>query len=324
MLNRRTLLLAIISASALSAADWDPAAAARYLDGRQQEWFAWKRAQTPEGTCVSCHTGMPYLLARPALRKTLREAQPTEWESKLLDRLRDNAGHERKVNIQGPEAIFGALFLSREDPHSRASQAAQFQLRDLQLKEGPMMGILQWYDAKLEPWESQNAFSWGAALSGLSGMVDVPHTVAWLREHRNELTLHSRLAMLWASPKMPGLLEENERKALISEVLRKQQPDGSWTIQSLGEFMPHPDAPAQPEGGHPYATAYTAFILRQAGAPEAKAAVGKAQAWLKASQDKATGSWFAPSMNKKYPDGSMESKFMADAATSFAVLALSE
>src|SRR3954454_19654279 len=102
MLNSRALLLTLLSTMSLCAADWDAAAAARYLDGREQEWFAWKTAQTPDGVCVSCHTNMPYLLARPALRKTLKEAQPTEWETKLMARLRDTAGHERKANIQGP------------------------------------------------------------------------------------------------------------------------------------------------------------------------------------------------------------------------------
>ena len=227
MLNRYVIFLPLITAASVMAADWNPAAAARYLDDRQQEWFAWKPAQTPEGTCVSCHTGMPYLLARPALRKILKESQPTEWETKLMDRIRAAAGHERKANIQGPEAIFDAIFLAREDPNSRAAQAAHLQVRDLQLKEGSLMGILQWYDARLDPWESEGAFSWGAALGGLSGMVDAPHTVAWLREHRPKASLHSRLAMLWASPKLPGLFDAKERAELISEILSQQRPDGS-------------------------------------------------------------------------------------------------
>ena len=62
--------LAFALTSIVSVGDgWSPERAARYLDGRLQQWFAWKPAASPEGPCVSCHTGMPYLLARPALRR---------------------------------------------------------------------------------------------------------------------------------------------------------------------------------------------------------------------------------------------------------------
>ena len=44
--------------------------AAQYLDARQQAWFEWKPAiASGRGPCLSCHTGMTYLLARPALRE---------------------------------------------------------------------------------------------------------------------------------------------------------------------------------------------------------------------------------------------------------------
>jgi squalene-hopene/tetraprenyl-beta-curcumene cyclase len=320
MLNSRTLLITLFAAATLSAADWDPAAAARYLDGRQQEWFEWKRASTADGTCVSCHTGMTYLLARPALRKALNEPKPTDWELKLLSRLRTRAGDERKGNLQSVQTIFGAMFIGHEK--TEAAAAAHLQLRDLEVKEGPLTGVWPWYDAKLDPWESQSAISYGAALAASSGLADTPQTVAWLRTHKSEMTLHSRLTMLWAADKAPGLLTKQERSELVAEVIRKQRADGSWSIQSLGPWMPHPDAPAQPAGGHPYATGFAAWVLRQSAAPEAKASVAAAQNWLKANQDRASGAWFAPSMNKKFPEGSMESKFMQDAATAFAVLAL--
>ncbi len=322
----RALAILILSATCLSAAGWDAAAAAGYLDGRQKEWFSWPRAKTPEGTCVSCHGGMPYLLARPALRKKLGESQPTEWETKLLDRLRTHAGDERKVNIQGPEIIFGALFLAKEDPNGDATRKAHGQMWSMQLHDGDLKGIWQWYSAKLDPWESQGAFSFGAALGTLaagtakSGSEESAEVVRWFEAHAKEVSLHSRLALLWASSRQSALLDAAAKRAIVDEVLSKQLADGSWTIQSLGPWMEHPDAPEQPTGGHPYATAFATFVLRECGvAPQATA---KARDWLAGHQDKETGGWFAPSMNKKYPAGSVESKFMEDAATSFAVLAL--
>ena len=87
------LRLALTAAALLAVAspvrgEWDPALAARYLDARQQAWFDWKTAQSSDGPCVSCHTGMTYLLARPVLRRALHEAAPTRFETGLLNRLR--------------------------------------------------------------------------------------------------------------------------------------------------------------------------------------------------------------------------------------------
>ena len=55
----------LVSTANVLTADWSPQAAARYLDERQKQWFEWKPAASANGPCVSCHTGMTYLLARP-------------------------------------------------------------------------------------------------------------------------------------------------------------------------------------------------------------------------------------------------------------------
>src|SRR6266853_2730605 len=91
MLPRGVVLMIAFGGMSL-AADWSPQRAAQYLDSRQKEWFAWKEAASADGPCVSCHTGMTYLLARPALRQRLGESQPTPYETGLLDRLRAKAG----------------------------------------------------------------------------------------------------------------------------------------------------------------------------------------------------------------------------------------
>ena len=113
-MHRAGLLLIFTSALGFCA-DWSPQLAARYLDSRQKEWFAWKQAASANGPCVSCHTGMTYLLARPALRRALGESEPTAYERGLLDRLRAQAGSKPPANIQGVEVIFAALFLTQQD-----------------------------------------------------------------------------------------------------------------------------------------------------------------------------------------------------------------
>ena len=45
---------------------WDAKAAAAYLDGRAEWWTTWPNAARDRGTyCMSCHTTLPYALARP-------------------------------------------------------------------------------------------------------------------------------------------------------------------------------------------------------------------------------------------------------------------
>ena len=109
----------------------------------------------------------------------------------------------------------------------------------------------------------------------------------------------------------------------MSEVFAKQQPDGGWTLESLGPWTAHPDAPPA-AGSDAYATAFTTFVLSQAGVSSSHAAMSRALAWLRSHQDPATGAWPAVSMNKKRPAGSMEALFMQDAATAFAAIALVE
>jgi len=53
------LALALAVALPALAADWNPRAAADYLDARQKQWSAWPAASLADGSkCVSCHTGL--------------------------------------------------------------------------------------------------------------------------------------------------------------------------------------------------------------------------------------------------------------------------
>src|SRR5271169_4135307 len=64
--------------------DWNAGLAAQYMDSRQKEWVAWPMAMASGVACVSCHTGLPYLVARPALRRALGERTgPTLYENML-------------------------------------------------------------------------------------------------------------------------------------------------------------------------------------------------------------------------------------------------
>jgi len=331
-----TLGLLAASVSPLHA-EWNPALAARYLDARQQEWFAWKTAQSADGPCVSCHTGMTYLLARPVLRRALHETAPTAFETGLLDRLRTKMAKPAEGALGTVEAVFAAMFLSGDDARiamSSHGKQAFDRLWELQDTDGPGKGGWQWYEANLDPWENPESGYYGAALVALAlgqspeayRQDPASHShptslMAFLVNPPAPPRLHDRLAALWASTAALPVLNAHARSAVVAEAFARQQADGGWTTESLGPWMAHPDAPPA-AGSHAYATAYTTFVLRRAGVPASHPGLAKALDWLRAHQDPATGAWPAASMNKRYPDGSMPSRFMQDAATGFAVMAL--
>ena len=329
--------------------DWNPRLAAQYLDSRQKEWFVWPRAATPEGPCVSCHTGLTYLLARPALRRALGESQPTLYEKGLLDGLRARVAKKDPKELAkaspasaatGVEAVFSALFLAFEDAGSAAMSAeasrAFEQLWSLQIRDGKAKGVWTWFNADLDPWETPDSPFYGAALAALAAGTapaeyrDRPE----IREHVNALTeylrqeqqaqpLHNRLTLLWASSRLPSALAEPMRRPIVDEVLRKQQPDGGWTLESLGPWREHPQAPVS-TGSNSCATGVVAFILQRAGVPRSHPGLIRALDWLRSHQDREVGYWAADSMNKRYEADSMQIRFMQDAATAYATLALVE
>jgi len=307
--------LALLFASSTFAADWNPRLAADYLDGRQKEWFAWATAKSPGGPCVSCHTGVTYLMARPALRKVLGEAQPTVYETGLLDGMRARVDKRESKDIAplfpkepaasqavGVEAIHAAVLLGSREAIDR--------MWSLQSEDGGW----NWFSLKLDPWEMPPSRFYGAALAArVSGNPkQTAGLKSYLAREQAAQPLHNRMMLLW-------LADAKEAKAIREELLKKQQQDGTWTMESLGPW--EKPATAANQG---YATSFAALALLKSGVKQGDPRLRRALDWLAAHQDRATGAWPGESMNKKYPPESMMVKFMSDAATAYASLALIE
>jgi len=302
--------------------DWNPRLAAEYLDGRQKEWFAWPRANRSGMPCVSCHTGETYLLARPALRRALGETEPTVYETGLLKTLRaEVAKHDPPSQGAGTYSVMAALFVGQDTP-----QAFEH-LWSLQTETGSW----PWFSLKQDPWEEVESSYYGASLAALAvGMAPAEYRnrertaalTSYLQREFENQPLHHRLAALLASTKLPEAMPEPKRRALIEEVWKKQQADGSWTRESLGPWKKHPDAP-HTEGSDAYTTAFTAWVLERTGTAQSDPRMAKALTWLRAHQDQQAGYWDSVSMNREYEEP-IPRLFMRDAATAFASLALLE
>src|SRR5262245_30690275 len=117
--------------SSADAPEWNAKAAAAYLDGRAEWWTTWQSAKRDHGTfCISCHTTLPYALARPTLRHVLAEPEPSASESKIVGNLLVRARTWRDIEPFYPdqtrgvpktsesraiEAVMNALVLARRD-----------------------------------------------------------------------------------------------------------------------------------------------------------------------------------------------------------------
>lgn len=354
-------------AASKTASAWDAAAAAKYLDDREVWWQAWPHAQKDHGTvCVSCHTQVPYALARPVLRRQLGEHALTDPESAMIESIvkRVNLGSEAKTfytdaehgpgktrEARNAEAVNNALILASYDASDTSSGAhlqpvtfAAFSaMWKLQEQTGDKAGAWVWQNFHFSPWEAPESEYWGACMAAVATGIAPDHyrddpriqpNLKLLREYllREEARqpLINRVALLWASSKLPGLMSGKDRDALVRELQAKQHADGGWSVAELGTnaqgetaWKRH-DNSAFNTSSDGYATGLIVLALEESGIKKNNAELRRGLAWLETSQNKTDGMWPAWSLNVKRDPNSDVGKFMSDAATGFAVLALDE
>ena len=203
------LFLVTIGVSAYNTAreaGFDAKGAARYLDARAEAWSVWPNAQRDRGTfCLSCHTTLPYALARPELRQFLGEREPGASESKILNNLLTRAHAWREVEPFYPdqtrgipktsesraiEAVMNAVVLARRDARSGHladdTRTALDVMWSLQMKTGPNNGAWTWLNFNYEPWESPNSPYFGASLAAIA-IGTAPGGYAALPENQERL-----------------------------------------------------------------------------------------------------------------------------------------
>ena len=234
----RTLIVlcaAFVASGADEGSQWNGKAAAAYLDQRAGWWSTWPTAARDHGTfCISCHTALPYALARPALRSALSESGPSANERALLDnvskrvRLWDEVapfyadskpGDPKTAESRGTESILNAIILSSYDAYAGKlgpdTRKALDNMWKLQLKNGAWT----WLNFHNEPWEAPDSEYLGAAFAavavgtapqGYYAEPDIRENVKLLREYLQQgldrQTILNKMVVLWASAKLPGLL----------------------------------------------------------------------------------------------------------------------
>jgi squalene-hopene/tetraprenyl-beta-curcumene cyclase len=350
----------------VASSSWVPKAAAQYLDYRASWWMEWNGAARDHGTfCISCHTALPYALARPALRPALAEQGLSANEQKLLDNVTKRvrlwnevapyygeAGYNgQALESRGTEAVLNALILASYDSqrgHLGADTRSALQnMWATQQTAGDKAGAWPWLQFDNEPWEANDSGYYGACLAAIAVGVapgsyadspDIQNGLKLLRDYLNRESAAqstiNRVFLLWASTKLPGLLNREQQNAIIEEVLSQQQADGGWrlasitwrwrgwSVKSLLKVWLRGDGTPLAHKSDGVATGLVTFVLEEAGVPSENVQLSRGLSWLKSNQNTEEGFWPASSINKRKSTASDTGRFMSDAATAYAVLAL--
>jgi squalene-hopene/tetraprenyl-beta-curcumene cyclase len=326
-------LLVLVSALVLrtghaplrAAERWDQAAAAAYLDARMDAW--WAKAKTlktgaGDAKCLSCHTALPYALARPALRIAMGESAPTPHEERILATVRQRVQHvaseqpyydhteAKKVESRGVEAVLNAVVLTQYDTLGRsgmgseATRAAIARLWEVQRPDGAW----DWLNFGLEPYEANDSGFYGATLAAIAagtsagqhasreakGQAGLERLRGYIRGSVASQRLFGQSWALLASARMPGLLDAAQRDAIVRNLERAQRADGGWSMADLGPWRwTRAEAPYAPPGttdpalltaSDGYATGLVVHAMRESGVAADRSAIAKGLSWLRANQ----------------------------------------
>jgi squalene-hopene/tetraprenyl-beta-curcumene cyclase len=328
---------------------WNRAAAASYLDSRLAWWQAWPKAQRDHDTvCVSCHTSVPYAAGRPALRFSLHEEKISAAGRTMLAHIEKRvrlwaetepyygkeAGPTRPRESRGTEAVLNALVLANYDARAGHLREVTRSAFDNAWAAQIDSGTWEWLNFHYAPWEADNSQYWGTTLMAMAvgiapdGYRDAPQIQAgidkmrvWLKQNYASQPLFNGAYLLWASSYLPGLLSPAEQKALSQEIVAHQQEDGGWNLASLASWkrVDNTQLDLHSDG---YATSIAMLALQGAGVSPDSPVLERGRGWLLRNQDSKDGSWPAVSVIKARDPDSDIGRFMRDAATGYACLAL--
>ena len=335
-----------------------------YLDARQEEWSDFAPAQrgkdADQTSCVSCHTGLSYALARPALRRFADKPNAAEPENRMLAavslrvehweeldsprfRLMYDGDDRKKVESRGTEAVLDALILARHDAAegrtkpSATTQAALSYLWQTQVKEGDAAGSWVWLNFGLEPWEAKGSSPFGAALAAIaagsapgylgqeldkSAAQGVQALRDYLRRRFPDESLYNRIWILEAAASVDGTLTADQKRNVVDALVKLQREDGGWSLASFGSFK-RVDGSTQSSDSDGYATGLALHALLRGGSTSTSPEVVRGLAWVRSNQQP-DGSWPGRSVNKTRDPATFAGKLMIDAATAIASQSLVE
>ncbi len=307
-----------ISADEPIAEQFSAEKAARYLDTAALHWQKTRK-------CVTCHTNLGYLFARPALQAVVEDSGEVRefFEEHVTTRWANTA--PRPVR-----AVAVAAGLAFNDFHSTGKlHPTTRKALDLMWTVQREDGAWDWPMCDWPPMEVDEHY--GVTLAALAvglapeSYVETEAAVNGLAKIRTFLqnnppkSLHHRAMVAWASLRVSGLMDDNQRKATLDDLLSRQLTDGGWSTPGLlqdWQGLERLDGKAHDtKTSDAYATGFVIVVARELGLPSSDARVASGIDWL-LNHQRISGRWFTRSAAKD------NKHYLSNFGTAFAVLAL--
>jgi squalene-hopene/tetraprenyl-beta-curcumene cyclase len=295
-----------------------PAKSAEYLDGVALFWMR-------TNSCGACHANFAYVMAGPHLGE---RSGPVLAETRhFLENRKENP---RFSFTQ--EAVGVAFALAWDDARTgKLRPTTREALRRMWTLQRPDSTWGRMGCGELMPSENDRhytvvlaALAAGVAPEGYARSAEAQDGLTRLRRYFARFSPrhpHDQALTLWASLHLDGLMTSAERKDTIQSLLARQGKDGGWSLSALS-VAAMPKSRAAPSDG--YGTAFTIFLLRQAGVPATQAEIGRGVDWLLSNQ-RVSGRWFTPTHTEgERTEGGVGARdlYVQNLGSAFTVLAL--
>ena len=298
------------------------------------EWINQKK-------CLSCHTVLSYVIGQNA--KPSRELG--EESSAIVDYIGDRLENwtERRPwypskasESDSTELIISAFARSQFEKSGAIAVSSQtMQSIRLMTKFQEEDGSLPWLNYSLQPLESADAKSFGAALAAVTFStldvnqrqefsVEIENLKKYLRKEwsKPETADVNRLNVVWASSKLKGILSDSEIQETLTHSYSGQLANGGIPIESVSAWTANHRPSISPAQANSYATSYLLYVTQMAGMEKNDHIAAKFQLgthWLQTNQLE-DGSWQGVSLNS---NRAFNNRLASDLATGFGLAVLS-
>lgn len=290
--------------------------------------------------CFSCHTHGVYMITRPSMTSVWGEPSPALRE--FVVKQSNDLIQSGDVNASNPTkmaylarglAEWDAQFNDKASPETDA--AIRHLLMVMQADDGSIRANYRWPPINSDTYHATimavmavaTAPGWREQLEDKRLEKRIESLESFLRTTRPQHD-HQRLLLLWASTRVPGLLDAQRKREFIARIWKRQLADGGWSVyafadpRSLGggrrsEKLAETDEFKSPSADG-YQTGLAVVVLRDAGVAADDPRIRKAVDWLTSHQRK-SGRWWTRSLN-------VDSRFhyISFSGTAYAALALAK